>query len=302
MAARHHRKILQVVAALFVFLLTAGSAFGATLGERVLYWGTSGEDVTQLQQKLQTLQFYQSGIDGEFGYQTSLAVKKFQRNNGLVEDGIVGTKTVAALKLKVPNSNYNTTYTIQKGDTLWSIAQKNSVSVDKLIEVNKISGNIIYPGQTLIITSISNNNTSEASRGNEVTYGEFSDWWTVASKIYARGDIATVTDLATGKSFKVKRLGGTNHADSEPLTVQDTAIMKEIYGGSWSWVRRAIIVTVDGHRIAASMNGMPHSVQNISNNNFPGHFCIHFLNSRTHGSNRVDEGHQAAVKQAAGIK
>jgi len=75
--------------------------------------------------------------------------------------------------------------------------------------------------------------------------------------------------------------------------------MKKIYGGKWSWARRAIVVEVDGYRIAASMNGMPHGGQAISGNNFDGQFCIHFLNSRTHGSDRVDPDHQAAIKKAA---
>ncbi len=34
--------------------------------------------------------------------------------------------------------------------------------------------------------------------------------------------------------------------------------MKEIYGGKWSWKRRAIIVIHQDQWIAASMHGMPH--------------------------------------------
>jgi hypothetical protein len=49
------------------------------------------------------------------------------------------------------------------------------------------------------------------------------------------------------------------------------------------------------------MNGMPHGGQSIKTNNFKGHFCIHFKNSRTHAGNRLDKSHQAAVKKAAGL-
>ena len=45
------------------------------------------------------------------------------------------------------------------------------------------------------------------------------------------------------------------------------------------------------------MNGMPHGTSTL-NNNFDGHFCIHFYNSRTHGTDRVDEDHQNAVARA----
>ena len=37
----------------------------------------------------------------------------------------------------------------------------------------------------------------------------------------------------------------------------------------------------------------------IKNNNFNGHHCIHFTNSRTHGGNKVCSKHQAAIKKAA---
>jgi hypothetical protein len=96
----------------------------------------------------------------------------------------------------------------------------------------------------------------------------------------------------------VKRWAGANHIDAEPLTAADTATMKSIYGGSWSWNRRAILVKYNGHVYAASMNGMPHGTTTISSNNFNGHFCIHFYNSRTHETNRVDANHQNAVARA----
>lgn len=40
---------------------------------------------------------YQVKIDGYFGAQTDVAVKKFQRDNGLTVDGIVGPGTAAKL-------------------------------------------------------------------------------------------------------------------------------------------------------------------------------------------------------------
>lgn len=125
--------------------------------------------------------------------------------------------------------------------------------------------------------------------------------WSKARHIYTRGSTATVTDVRTGLTFQVKRRGGTNHADSEPLKAADTAIMNRAYGSSWSWTPRPILVSVHGRDIAASMNGMPHGGQFIYGNNFPGHFCIHFKNSRTHNTNSISSRHQAAVIEAAGI-
>ena len=125
------------------------------------------------------------------------------------------------------------------------------------------------------------------------------DWWTSdIQNIFKRGRTATVTDVETGLSWTVLRSGGSNHADVQPLTAADTAKMKQAYGGSWSWNRRAIWVTIDGVTYAASMNGMPHGTGSITTNNFDGHHCIHFLNSRTHTGNRWDTAHQAAVQKA----
>jgi hypothetical protein len=124
--------------------------------------------------------------------------------------------------------------------------------------------------------------------------------WNEASRILAVGDRALITDVETGLSFRVQRRGGSKHADCQPLTAEDTAVMRKIYGGQWSWARRAIVVSLDGKHMAASMNGMPHGAGAIKNNDFDGHFCIHFLNSRTHESNKLDSAHQAMVKKAAG--
>ena len=124
------------------------------------------------------------------------------------------------------------------------------------------------------------------------------DWFNGGSNVIPRGAVFEIKDVLTGKTFKVRRWAGANHIDAEPLTAADTAAMKSIYGGSWSWARRAILVKYNGHVYAASMNGMPHGTTTISSNNFAGHFCIHFYKSKTHETKRVDEAHQSAVSRA----
>lgn len=113
-----------------------------------------------------------------------------------------------------------------------------------------------------------------------------------------KGAIFYVKDCKTGEVFTCKRWSGGYHLDAEPLTAEDTAIMSKIYGGSWSWSRRAVLVYYRGHVYAASMNGMPHGTQTIKDNDFEGQFCIHFLNSTTHGSEKVDADHQNCIQKA----
>ena len=128
------------------------------------------------------------------------------------------------------------------------------------------------------------------------------DWFNGGSKVIPRGATFTVKDVQTGKTFKCKRLYGANHMDTEPLNAEATATFKKLYGGNWSWNRRAVLVLYKGHVYAGSMNGMPHGNCSIKNNNFDGHFCIHFTGSMTHESKKVDSAHQNAVKRALKAK
>ena len=223
-----------------------------------LSMGSSGSEVTSLQKRLINLNYMSGSVDGSFGAKTRDAVMLFQKQTGLTVDGKAGKTTI--------------------GKLFASSAEK-------------------YDGKTTISSSSSSSSSGSSSSSKSGVI--LADWWTSdIQKVYSRGTIATVTDVKTGISWKVKRRGGTNHADTEPLTAEDTAKMKQAYGGSWSWNRRAIWVTVNGKTYAASQNGMPHAVYSITDNNFNGHICIHFLNSRTHTGNRLDSAHQSCVKAA----
>ena len=121
--------------------------------------------------------------------------------------------------------------------------------------------------------------------------------WFGNEDVIPKGATVTIKDCGTGKTFTAVRWSGSNHMDTEPASRADTATLKEIYGGAWSWRRRPILVKYNGHVYAASMNGMPHGTSTIDNG-FDGHFCVHFSGSKTHGTDRVDEDHQAAVTAA----
>ena len=112
--------------------------------------------------------------------------------------------------------------------------------------------------------------------------------WPEAREIITMKSTFTVVDLESGLRFEVQRRAGSTHADVQPLTKRDTDVMKRVYEGKWSWRRRAILVAKDGRTIAASMHGMPHGGDGIPDNDFHGHFCIHFLGSSTHKTGSVD--------------
>ncbi|SEP68799.1 N-acetylmuramoyl-L-alanine amidase [Piscibacillus halophilus] len=61
--------------------------------EQVIQQGAVGEDVIELQSRLQYIGFYNGKIDGVFGWGTYWAVRNFQNEFGLEVDGFVGQKT-----------------------------------------------------------------------------------------------------------------------------------------------------------------------------------------------------------------
>jgi N-acetylmuramoyl-L-alanine amidase len=62
-------------------------------------YGSTGQEVKNIQSRLSTWGYYDGSVDGIYGYLTYNAVRKFQAKNGLSVDGIAGPQTLAALGL-----------------------------------------------------------------------------------------------------------------------------------------------------------------------------------------------------------
>ncbi|QGQ97295.1 hypothetical protein EHS13_21595 [Paenibacillus psychroresistens] len=130
-------------------------------------------------------------------------------------------------------------------------------------------------------------------------YGKLIPWQDADHAVPIKS-IFTIMDYETGSTFQVQRRAGRDHADVQPLSKADSAIMKQIYQGEWSWKRRAILVHSGDEWLAASMNGMPHGGDGIPDNDFSGHFCVHFFRSTTHKTPTPDLAHQLMVYKSAG--
>ena len=288
----------------------------------VLYYGISHDRVSELQTYLYALKYLSVQPTGYFGSLTKTAVMNFQKDNGLTVDGKAGPITFSKI-FQVIDTKYApyTTYfdyKVVSGDTLWSISTQFGVTQQDIATANNISTSAYLSiGQALKIPKI-----NVPVKPTYYKYGEYLDWFTAANYVFPIGTNATVIDYFSGKSFNIRRTIGSGHADCEPLTAQDTAIMKSIFGGTWSWEDRPIILVANGRRLAASMAGMPHAgldaypanvnVDNrsdnygygpnydyIKGNDMNGHFDIHFLGSLRHVDWQIDPTHQAMVKIAA---
>ena len=58
---------------------------------QVIQHGAMGDDVVELQARLQYIGYLQPDIDGVFGWGTYWALRNFQSNYGLPIDGLAGT-------------------------------------------------------------------------------------------------------------------------------------------------------------------------------------------------------------------
>lgn len=99
----NQHKILFFAAMLSICLIGTAIYTTSTLNNQTISifktysWGSNGDVVKQIQQKLIRWGYMNGSADGIYGYKTWSAVKSFQKKNGLTADGIVGTKTLAAL-------------------------------------------------------------------------------------------------------------------------------------------------------------------------------------------------------------
>ena len=91
-------------------------------------------------------------------------------------------------------------YTIKKGDSLWSIANKFGTTVKKLKEINKLSTNVLKVGQTLKISSV------------EETIPDEYLLYTVK-----KGD--TLYDIAASYGTTVETLKTINNLENSNLTI-----------------------------------------------------------------------------------
>ncbi len=237
---------------------------------KTLKEGDVGDQVQLLYERIIELAYSTDSAKSVFDSSLTSAVKWFQNSNSLTADGVAGPKTLAKL------------YSDSAISALESMIGKPGE------ELNPVDGELRYPKINMVV-----NVNFFSAEGDKYFNRE--------TGIFADGKTATVTDVETGISYYVRRKGGYSHCDVEPLTAFDTYRMSVIYGGTWSWERHAVLVTLsNGQTLAGSANGMPHGESDISNNNMDGHTCIHFLGSKTHGSDQVDSNHQAAVSVAAG--
>ena len=279
--------------------------------------GATGSAVKNLQTKLKKLGFYNASIDGDYGDTTVAAVKAFQKKYNLTADGVAGSETLKKLDSAYKNADSNTSTdddSLRKGATGTAVKTLQT-NLKKLgFYTAYVDGSFGSTTESavkafqkkygLTADGVAGSATlkkiesavASASSGKITT--ERLDWFNGGKYVIPNGAVFQIKDVSTGLIFSARRQSGGNHMDAEPLTAEDTAILKKINGGTFSWRRRAVLVKYNGHVYAASIYSEPHGTNTILDNNFDGQFCLHFYGSKTHGTDRVDADHQKCVEQA----
>ncbi len=293
---------------------TASSSSSSSSATR-LEKGSTGSDVKDLQTKLKKLGYYDAYVDGDYGDTTVAAVKAFQKKYNLTADGIAGKETLKKLDSVYKNADSD------KDDDSLRMGDSGSAVKDLQTKLKKLGyydgtvdstfGSGTYAAvkafqkkYNLTADGVAGSATlkkiesavASASSGKITT--ERLDWFNGGKYVIPNGAVFQIKDVSTGLIFSARRQSGGNHMDAEPLTAEDTAILKKINGGTFSWRRRAVLVKYNGHVYAASIYSEPHGTNTILDNNFDGQFCLHFYGSKTHGTDRVDADHQKCVEQA----
>jgi cell wall-associated NlpC family hydrolase len=137
------KKYLPVIIALLI--LFAFNVSDVSAEQLMLKEGMSGQDVMEMQTKLQSLGYIEPGsLDGIFGTDTLSAVINFQGDNGIDGDGIAGPDTLSALDGIVASDNISVAEGNPQGNLL-----KKGMTGDSVINLQAKLKSLGYYTQEL---------------------------------------------------------------------------------------------------------------------------------------------------------
>ena len=298
---------------------------GTTDTSATLMEGSSGVQVTALQQKLKDLGYYTGEITGSYGRLTKEAVRLYQKDKNLGADGVAGPKTLAMLNATPSTGTSggsgsgavsdesskvsNTTLRLGSQGTdvknlqqrlkdlgylagsadgvfgsatetaLMTFQSSNGLTADGVAGVSTLNKLYAMSGSG---TTGGTENPGGSSGGQTTTAPNAAsvrnvNWYTGIRPKYKAGTVMQIYDFATGYTWQCVMMSNGAHADSQPRTADDTAIMYKAFGNKNTWTPKAVWITMpDGQTYIASMHNVPHLSGSIKDNNFDGHLCIHF--------------------------
>ena len=171
----------------------------------------------------------------EYGFLDNAAdAERLKNNYKKYAEAVVRAVTLYGGYKYVPVSGSNY-YVVKKGDSLWSIARANGLTVDELKSLNNLSSNVLHVGDTLLISSAA----SMDDVSNDTYY------------VVKSGD--TLWNIARKYNLSVSELKSLNNLSSNVLSIGQRLIVgKEssndyiVSSGDTLWaIARKFNVSVD---------------------------------------------------------
>ncbi|MFC3040512.1 LysM peptidoglycan-binding domain-containing protein [Virgibacillus xinjiangensis] len=140
---------------------------------------------------------------------------------GLVIAGISATSVSAAAD-----------HTVQKGDSLWNIANNNNTTVEALMDINNLNSTMIYPDQVLKVEGNEQTNyyivqqgdtLSSISSDQGVTVSDLKAWNNLSSDLIYTGEQLAVNGEAATTEPQVVEQHTETAAKAEPTEETETA-------------------------------------------------------------------------------
>lgn len=158
-----------------------------------------------------------------------------------------------------------------------------------------------------ILSRYTNSTEKQMSKANQFHESEISkydsqkigilniSWDEGLDNLLENDTVYEVYDFVAKQTFKVKRIGGTNHADIIPDTKEDFDFINQNLPQD-TCIPVALIYS-PSVIIPASFYGYMHGYSD-NENQFYGHYCLHFKGSKMHETNNIDYYHKKAIKSA----
>ncbi|WP_335445878.1 spore cortex-lytic enzyme [Neobacillus drentensis] len=159
-----------ILISVFIMPLSLVNPDGAyAFSRQVIQKGAVGEDVIELQARLQYLGFYNGQIDGVFGWSTYWALRNFQYEFGLPIDGLAGTTTKNKLAKASKYNEYFVKTNLNKGRKFThygGVDQSKQVAPSNKKPANKAPANKQPAGKTPANKAPTNNTTVKKAPTN----------------------------------------------------------------------------------------------------------------------------------------
>ena len=192
-----------------------------------------------LQKALIRMKYLNGSADGIYGTMTDAAVRYFQYEHGLKEDGIAGRRTLAAME-KAVASGYIFRSPLERAEPL-------SENEGKMKAPDKASIQLL-------------------------------SWFDEIAPGLKNNATFTIYEPVSGLAWKLKIHSKGRHLDAEPLTVKDTQIMMKAFGNKNTWTQKGVYVLLpDGRWTVGATHSVPHLNWYIRDNGFDGVICVHFF-------------------------